>query len=266
MDTPLLEFQQVEIRYDGVPVVRDVSFGVRAGEVACVVGESGSGKSTLLRAAMGLLGSGGEVSGGSILLDGRSLADLSERELRRRCGDDLALVFQDSLSSFVPVRRIGDQLWEGLRAHGDVSREDADLRACKLFERLGLGDARRVLTSYPFELSGGMGQRVGIATALLGEPRVLLADEPTSALDAVARTQVVELLDKVRRELGCAVVLVTHDMRVARALADYVVVLRRGSVVEQGPVREVLDAPREAYTQELLRAAPRLRLPGEGDA
>ena len=263
MDAPVLEFQNVEIRYGGVPVVRDVSFGVSAGEVACVVGESGSGKSTLLRAAMGLLGAGGEVSGGSILLDDQPLADLSERELRRRCGDDLAMVFQDSLSSFVPVRRIGDQVWEGLRAHGDVSREDVELRACELFGQLGLGDARRVLASYPFELSGGMGQRVGIAAALLSEPRVLLADEPTSALDAVARTQVVELLRVARRELGCAIVLVTHDMRVARALADYVLVLRRGLVVEQGLAHEVLDAPRETYTQELLRAAPRLLLSSE---
>ena len=138
-----------------------------------------------------------------------------------------------------------------------------DARACELFERLGLGDARRVLASYPFELSGGMGQRVGIAAALLGEPRVLLADEPTSALDAVARTQVVELLRTVRRELGCGIVLVTHDMRVARALADSVLVMRRGSVVEQGLAREVLDAPCETYTQELLRAVPRLRLSSE---
>lgn len=266
MEAPLLEFRNVEVRYDGVGVVRDVSFGVRAGEVACVVGESGSGKSTLLRAAMGLLGRGGEVSGGAILLDGLSLAELSERELRRLCGDDMALVFQDSLSSFVPVRRIGDQVWEGLRAHDDVSRDEAERRACDLFERVGLGDARRVLESYPFELSGGMGQRVGIAAALLSEPRVLLADEPTSALDAVARAQIVELLGMARRELGCAIVLVTHDMRVARALADYVVVLRRGSVVEQGSARDVLDAPREAYTQELLKAAPRLRLPGEEGA
>lgn len=266
MDAPVLEFQNVEICYDGVPVVRDVSFGVSAGEVACVVGESGSGKSTLLRAAMGLLGTGGEVSDGSIRLNGQSLADLSERELRRRCGDDLAMVFQDSLSSYVPVRRIGDQVWEGLRAHHDVTREDVERRACELFERLGLGDARRVLASYPFELSGGMGQRVGIAAALLSEPRVLLADEPTSALDAVARTQVVELLRTVRCELGCAIVLVTHDMRVVRALADSVMVLRRGLVVEQGLAREVLDAPRETYTQELLMAAPRLRMADEEES
>ncbi len=266
MDAPVLDFQQVDIRYDGVPVVHDVSFGVSAGKVACVVGESGSGKSTLLRAARGLLGTGGEVSGGASLLDGQPLADLSERELRGLRGDDMALVFQDSLSSFVPVRRIGDQVWEGLRAHRDVSRADVEQRACELFGRLGLGDVRRVLASYPFELSGGMGQRVGIAAALLGEPRVLLADEPTSALDAVARTQVVELLRAAQRELGCAIVMVTHDMRMVRALADYVVVLRQGSVVEQGLAREVLDAPRETYTQELLRAAPRLCLAVEEEA
>lgn len=266
MDAPLLEFQNVEICYGGTPVVRDVSFGVSAGEVACVVGESGSGKSTLLRAAMRLLGTGGEVSGGAIRLDGRPLADLSEREMRELRGDDMALVFQDSLSSFVPVRRIGDQVWEGLRAHHDVSREDVERRACELFGQLGLGDARRVLASYPHELSGGMGQRVGIAVALLSKPRVLLADEPTSALDAVARTQVTELLRAARRELGCAIVLVTHDMRMVRALADYVVVLRRGAVVEQGLAREVLDAPRKTYTQELLRAVPRLRIPDEEEA
>lgn len=265
MVAPLLEYRKTTVSYNGFPVVRDVSLEVRPGEVVCVVGESGSGKSTLVRAAMGLLGPGGAVTAGEILLGGVSLANLSARELRKRRGTEISMVFQDSLASFVPVRRMGDQIFEALLAHERVTREESDERACKLFEHLGLRNPPRVLQSYPFELSGGMGQRVGIATALLGHPRVLLADEPTSALDAVARMQVVDLLQRVSDDLGCAVVLVTHDMRVVRRLAHVVMVLREGEVVEQGTADQVLHAPKAAYTHELLDAVPTLRMPeGEG--
>lgn len=265
MDRPLLAYRNVEISYDGVAVVHDVSFDVEEGQVVCVVGESGSGKSSLIRAAMGLLGPGGMVTRGDIWYGGRSLPDLSPRELRALCGHDLALVFQDSLASFAPIRRIGDQAHESLSAHTRITRSESDERAARMFLRLGLDDPRRVLGSYPFELSGGMGQRVGIALALLPEPRILLADEPTSALDVMAQARATELLRQANHELGTAIVLVTHNMGVARALADHVIVLKDGAVQEQGPAGEVLDHPRSPYTRELLGAMPRLEI-GEEDA
>ena len=258
MADPLLEYANVEVSYNGVAVVRDVSFAVMPGEVVCIVGESGSGKSTLVNAAMGQLGPQGCVTRGDIWYQGASIPDLSARDLRRLCGSSLAMVFQDSLASLTPIRRIGDQVYESMRAHRHVTRAECDQLATRMFARLGLDDPERVLASYPFELSGGMGQRVGIAIALLGEPQVLFADEPTSALDAIAQAQVVELLGDVNRNLGTTIVLVTHNMGVVESVADHVLVLKDGRVVEFGEAAQVLRAPAHPYTQELLDATPRL--------
>ena len=263
MTGPLLEYSHVEVSYDGRPVVRDVSFPVMPGEVVCLVGESGSGKSTLVKAAMGQLGGAGQVTRGDIWYAGASIPDMPPRDLRRLCGGDFALVFQDCLAALTPIRRIGDQVHEALAAHRPVTRAESDELACAMFARLGLEDPARVLASYPFELSGGMGQRVGIAMALLSEPRVLFADEPTSALDVIVQAQVVELLRRVNRELGTAIVLVTHNMGVVRALADHVLVLKDGEVVEFGEAARVLEAPAAAYTRELIEATPRVEEAGE---
>lgn len=258
MDAPLLEFDRVEVSYDGRPVTHDVSFRVMPGQVLSLVGESGSGKSTLVKAAMSQLGPRGQVTRGDIWYEGRSLPDLAPQAMRRLCGTDFALVFQDSLAALMPIRRIGDQVYESLSAHGAITRDESDAAAAEMFRTLGLDDPQRVLSSYPFELSGGMGQRVGIAMALLSHPRVLFADEPTSALDVITQAQVVELLARVQRDLGTAIVLVTHNMGVVRRLADQVVVLKQGRVVEQGPVAQVLESPTATYTRELLAAVPRL--------
>ncbi|MBR3225345.1 MAG: ABC transporter ATP-binding protein [Atopobiaceae bacterium] len=263
MTRPLLDFDHVEVSFDGTSVVHDVSFPVLEGEVVCIVGESGSGKSTLVRAAMGQLGKRGCVTRGDIWYEGESLPDLPARRMRQLCGSDFALVFQDCLASLTPIRRVADQIFEGMSAHRKVSREECDRLASEMFERLGLDDSKRVLASYPFELSGGMGQRVGIAIALLGEPRVLFADEPTSALDVIAQAQVVELLARVNREWGTTIVLVTHNMAVVEAVADHVLVLRDGIVEEFGTVQQVLQAPAAAYTRELISATPRLVAEGE---
>ena len=263
MTRPLLEFDHVEVSFDGTPVVHDVSLPVLEGEVVCIVGESGSGKSTLVRAAMGQLGRRGCVTRGDIWYQGESLPDLPVRRMRQLCGTDLALVFQDCLASLAPIRRIGDQVFEGMSAHRKVSRKECDRLALEMFERLGLDDPERVLACYPFELSGGMGQRVGIAIALLGEPRVLFADEPTSALDVIAQAQVVKLLARVNRDLRTTIVLVTHNMAVVEAIADHVLVLRDGVVEEFGTVQQVLQEPAAAYTRELIAAMPRLATDGE---
>ena len=258
MTKPLLEYRDVEVSYNGVPVVQGVSFPVMPGEVVCVVGESGSGKSTLVKAAMGQLGPGGLVTRGDIWYGGRSLPDLSAGDLRRLCGADFTLVFQDCLAALTPIRRIGDQIHEAMAAHRPMAREECDCRACAMLTRLGFDDPARVLESYPFNLSGGMGQRVGLAMALLPDPRILFADEPTSALDVIAQAQVVELFGRMNDQMGTTIVLVTHNMGVVRALADHVLVLKDGRVVEFGDAAQVLEAPAEPYTRELIDAAPRL--------
>lgn len=263
MAEPLLEYSHVDVSYNGLAVVRDVSFPVMPGEVVCIVGESGSGKSTLVKAAMGQLGLNGMVTRGDIWYRGASIPDLPARDLSRLCGSDLALVFQDCLAALTPIRRIGDQVHESMAAHRPLDRATCDTLACEMFAKLGLEDPERVLASYPFELSGGMGQRVGIAIALLSEPSVLFADEPTSALDVIVQAQVIELLQRVNVNLGTAIVLVTHNMGVVRALADRVLVLKDGEVVEFGEAAQVLDAPAADYTRELLAAVPRL-MQGEG--
>ena len=258
MTEPLLEYRNVEVSYNGVPVVHDVSFTVMPGEIVCIVGESGSGKSTLVKAAMGQLGEAGTVTRGDIWYGDASIPDMPPSSLRRLCGSDFALVFQDCLSALTPIRRIGDQVYEGMVAHRSITRAECDDRAMTMLAKLGLEDPARVLESYPFNLSGGMGQRVGIAIALLSEPRVLFADEPTSALDVIAQAQVVELFRKINETLGTTIVLVTHNMGVVRAIANHVLVLKDGALVEFGEAERVLDTPSATYTQELLNAAPRL--------
>lgn len=260
----LLEYAHVDVSFDGVPVVHDVSFPVLEGEVVCIVGESGSGKSTLVQAAMGLIGEHGLVTRGDIRYQGRSLPDLAPDEMRCLRGADLSVVFQDTLASLSPIRRIADQVHESLVAHVPLTRAESDERAAKLFVRLGLDEPERILASYPFELSGGMGQRVGIALALLPNPRILFADEPTSALDVIAQHKAIELIGRANAELGVTVVLVTHNMGIVRAIADHVLVLRAGRVEEFGEAAQVLDAPRSAYTARLIEAAPRIRAIGGG--
>ena len=255
----LLEYRQTDVCYGGVRAVRGVSFTLHAGEILGVVGESGCGKSTLLRAAMGLLGPGGLVTGGKILYRGENLPDLSHRARRRLNGPELGMIFQSAGSSFCPVRRVGDQLYEMMRAHGPMDKRAFRQQAGALLDRLGLEDGPRILNSYPFELSGGMQQRVGIAAAMLLSPGVLLADEPTSALDVTLQKQVVEEMRMVRDTFGTTIVLVAHNLGVIGAMADNVLVLKDGKTVEYGKTGDVLANPQADYTRALLAAVPRFR-------
>ena len=255
----LLSFEHVEISYGGIPVVHDVSFSVKPGEILGLVGESGSGKSTLIKAAMGLLGENGLVTKGDILFDGKNIPDLPEKELRKIRGKKIGMIFQDAGASLCPIRTIGEQIYESMSAHMDISKADAQDRAFTLFEKLHFQDSRRIWDSYPFELSGGMNQRAGIVIAMLMNPAVLLADEPTSALDVAVQKQVVLEMKQLRELFGTAIILVTHDIGVVSAMADTVLVLKDGRKVEYGPARRVLQAPEQAYTKKLLAAVPKLR-------
>ena len=255
----LLRYDGVTIAYNGAPVVHDVSFSLRQGEILGVVGESGSGKSTLLKAAMGLLGPGGVVTRGDIWYKGKNLSDLPEEELRRLSGPELAMIFQHAGASFCPIRTVGAQLYEAVSAHETISEADFSEQAEELLQKLRFEHAERILESYPFELSGGMMQRVGIAAAVLLCPAVLLADEPTSALDVSVQKQAVKEMLLVRELCHTSIIIVTHNIGVVRAMADRVVVMKDGRIVESGDTRDVLEQPREEYTKTLMAAVPRLR-------
>ena len=243
MENKILTYDSVEISFDGEAVVHDVSFSLTPGEILGLVGESGSGKSTLIKAAMGLLGSGGLVTRGDICYMGQNILDISEKEGASLC----------------PIRTIGDQIYESMRAHKKVSRNEAKDRAMELFEKLNFKDSQRVWDSYPFELSGGMNQRAGIAISMLMNPPILLADEPTSALDVSVQRQVVREMLKLRELFGTAIIIVTHDIGVVRAMADTVLVLKNGKMVEYGEAKKVLNHPQDPYTKKLLAAVPRLK-------
>ena len=255
----ILKYEQVDISYNGVKVIKDVSFTVDEGEILGIVGESGSGKSTLIKAAMGLLGNTGLVTRGDIWYKGKNLPDLSVGEIRKLNGPELGMIFQYAGSSFCPIRTVGSQLYESMTEHESVSKAEFRRRASELLEKIGFENAQRILDSYPFELSGGMQQRVGIAAAMLLNPSVLLADEPTSALDVSVQKQVVEEMLLVRRTFGTSIVLVTHNIGVIGAMADKVLVMKDGEMVEYGETQQVLNDPKEAYTRTLMSAVPRLR-------
>ena len=255
----ILSYGSVEVSFDGKAVVHDVSFSLHQGETLGIVGESGSGKSTLLKAAMGLLGKNGMVTRGDIWFQEKDIPDLSRGEMQKICGDKIGMIFQDAGASLCPIRTIGEQIYESITAHKKMSREQAKEKALGLFEKLKFQDGERIWNSYPFELSGGMNQRVGIAIAMLMEPPVLLADEPTSALDVAVQRQVVQEMLSLRELFGTAIILVTHDIGVVSAMADSILVLKEGEVMEYGAAKQVLEAPQNAYTRKLLSAVPRLR-------
>ena len=259
MDRKILTYDSVEISFGGKAVVHDVSLSLEHGEILGLVGESGSGKSTLIKAAMGLLGPDGLVTRGDIRYMDQNILDISEKEKRKIRGAGIGMIFQDAGASLCPIRTIGEQIYESMRAHKKITRSEAKSRAMDLFDKLNFKDSQRVWDSYPFELSGGMNQRAGIAIAMLMNPPVLFADEPTSALDVSVQRQVVRELLKLRELFGTAIVIVTHDIGVVRAMADTVLVLKNGKTVEYGTADRVLDHPQDPYTRKLLEAVPKLQ-------
>ncbi|MGW0760115.1 dipeptide/oligopeptide/nickel ABC transporter permease/ATP-binding protein [Streptomyces sp. NPDC002814] len=239
-----------------VPVVRGVGFSVRSGETLALLGESGCGKSMTAHAVAGLLDPVAEVVGGQVRLSGEDLLTLDARARRRLAGPGLAMVFQDALSSLNPVVTVGTQLAEPFRIHEGMSRRAARARAVELMERVGIPEARARADAYPHQFSGGMRQRLLIATAVALCPRVLLADEPTTALDVTVQAQIMDLLQELRSEQHMALVLITHDLGLAAEHADRVAVMYAGTVVETGPVAEVFAQPHHPYTRGLLESVP----------
>ena len=244
----LLRYDHVDISYNGIPAVQDVSFTLRPGEILGIVGESGCGKSTLLKAAMGLLGSSGMVTRGDIWYKGRNLPDLPARALRKLNGPELGMIFQSAGSSFCPIRTVGAQLYEIMTQHGSATKKEFENCALELLEKLGFEDGRRILRSYPFELSGGMQQRVGIAAAMLLRPGVLFADEPTGNLDSVNGVEVMELLRELNRQ-GTTIIIVTHSQRDA-TYAHRIIRLLDGKIVAEN-INRPLDETSGTNTESV---------------
>nr|WP_269456035.1 ABC transporter ATP-binding protein [Rhizobium quercicola] len=240
-------------------VIDDISFALAVGETLCIAGESGSGKSVTSLAIMGLLPKASlQIAGGSIALQGRELSRLSNSAMRSVRGGDIAMVFQEPMTSLNPVMSIGAQLTEAIREHQGSEGKSAEAVALRMLDAVEMTEPARRLKQFPHELSGGMRQRVMIAMALSCRPKVLIADEPTTALDVTVQAQILKLINGLKREFGASIILITHDMGVVAQMADRVVIMQSGRIIEQGDIVPLFNAPRERYTRELLAAVPRL--------
>jgi oligopeptide/dipeptide ABC transporter ATP-binding protein len=245
-----------------VRAVESVDLDVAAGECLGVVGESGSGKSATFQSVLGILRPPGRISGGRILFEGRDLAAMSERELIAIRGREIAMTMQDALTALNPVLTIGTQIGEVLLAHAAVGTASVSEASLDMLRRVGIPEPEARLKQYPHELSGGMRQRVMIAIALACRPKLLIADEPTSALDVTIQAQILDLIDDLRRELGMAVVLITHDLAIVAERCDRVAVMYAGQVVETGRTEDVVGDPVHPYTRGLIGALPKVDDPG----
>ncbi|MDU4937747.1 MAG: ABC transporter ATP-binding protein [Clostridium sp.] len=240
-----------------VKAVNDVSFKVKKGETVCVVGESGCGKSITAMSIMGLVSKDtGFNDGGEILFEGKDLLKSTDEEMRNIRGKDIAMIFQEPMSSLNPTFTIGFQVMEPLILHEGLDKKTARKRAIGLLEEVGIPRANEIVDCYPHELSGGMRQRVMIAMGLACKPKLLIADEPTTALDVTIQAQILDLMRKIKKDLNTSILLITHDLGVVAEMADYVVVMYAGKVVEEGGVMEIFKNPSHPYTKGLLKSKP----------
>ncbi len=263
MTEPTLEIDRLQVTLGRRPLLRQVSLRVASGEVHGLVGESGAGKSMIGRAVLGLLPEAASVAGGAVRYRGRDLLGASGRERRALLGREIAVIPQDPAVSLNPVRRVGRQMRAVLRLRAGLSAADARARTLAALAEVLIRDPERVAASYPHQLSGGMRQRVLIATAFATEPRLIIADEPTTALDVTVQREILRLIRDLQARHGAAVLFVTHDLGVVAKLCASVTVLRSGRVLEQGATADVLAAPSHPYTRALLAASPRLDRPAD---
>jgi dipeptide transport system ATP-binding protein len=252
----LLNIKNLRVQFGNFPAVDGVDLTLDAGELLGIVGESGSGKSVGMLAVMGLIDAPGVVTADLLQFNGRDLLKLSPRERRALIGRDVAMVFQDALTSLNPSYTVGAQIAEVLKAHLGLSGKAAKQRVIELLEQVEIPDAANRATAYPHQLSGGMNQRVMIAMAIACGPKLLIADEPTTALDVTIQAQIMALLLKLQREQGMGLIMITHDLAIVAEMAQRVAVMYAGQVVETGPVPGLFDAPRHPYTNALLAAIP----------
>jgi peptide/nickel transport system ATP-binding protein/oligopeptide transport system ATP-binding protein len=264
----LLDVQDLTVRFhtqEGIVyAVNGVTYQLHEGETLGIVGESGSGKSVHALAMMGLVPRPpGRIEAGKVLFEGRDLLQLTDDQMRLVRGKEVAMIFQDPMTSLNPVLTVGTQITEALRLHLGMNRDQSRKRAVELLDLVGIPDARKRLDNYPHQFSGGMRQRVMIAMGLSCNPKLLLADEPTTALDVTIQAQIIELVKQLRDEFNMAIIWITHDLGVVAGMADTVQVMYAGRIVERGPTKEVFNDTRNAYTLGLLRSLPRLDRQGE---
>ena len=240
-----------------VPVVDDISFSVYKGEVIGIVGESGCGKSVTSLSVMGLLPHPvGKITGGDIYLNGENLVELSEKQMRKIRGNDIAMIFQEPMTSLNPLFTIGNQLMEAILLHQKMTKKEAFRKSVEMLKLVGLSRAEAIMKEYPYQLSGGMRQRVMIAMALCCSPRLLIADEPTTALDVTIQAQILDLMKSLNQQLGTSILLITHDLGVVAETCQKVIVMYAGKVVEEGDVYTIFQNPKHPYTMGLLKSVP----------
>jgi len=256
----MLKIQDITVKYaqNPQPIIAHFNLELAAGEICSIVGESGSGKTTVIRAVLGCLPGGGAVTDGEILFEDESLLDYSREQWRRLRGTKISMIFQDSGAMINPTRRIGEQFVEYIRTHEQMSKKAAFALGVEMLERMRLPNGDNIMRSYPFQLSGGMRQRVGIAMAMTFQPKLLLADEPTSALDVTTQAQIVRQMLELREQFGTGIIIVTHNLGVAAYMADKIVVMQSGKIIEQGSREQILHQTRHEYTRTLLAAVPSL--------
>lgn len=254
----MLDIKNITISYQGRPTVKNFSMSMKAGEISSLVGESGSGKTTVIRAVLGLLAGGGKVTEGDILFDGKSLLQNTPDQWRRLRGTEISMIFQDSGAMLNPIRKIGNVFTEYICTHEGMSKGEAWKKGVEMLERMRLPNGDNIMRSYPFQLSGGMRQRVGIAMAMTFQPRLLLADEPTSALDVTTQAQIVRQMMKLRDEYGTSIIIVTHNLGVAAYMSDWIVVMKDGEISDSGDREMILHGSHSDYTRKLLEAVPSL--------
>ncbi len=261
--THLLEVKNLQTHFPTraglVKAVNDVSFYIDEGELVGLVGESGCGKSITALSVMRLIASPGKIIGGKILFKGENLLEFSDDKMRGLRGNDIAMIFQDPMTSLNPVYTVGEQIAEALRLHRNLNKKDAWNEAIEAMKEVSIPDPSRRVDDYPHQLSGGMRQRVMIAMALACNPELLIADEPTTALDVTIQAQILELLDELRQTRKLAVLLITHDLGVVAEVADRVCVMYTGRIVEESGVDEIFQKPKHPYTEGLLKSVPKLR-------
>jgi len=243
-----------------IPAVNNVTFHINEGEVLGIVGESGSGKSVTSLSIMGLVPSPpGKITNGTIHLYDKNLLDMSERQMRNVRGNDIAMIFQEPMTSLNPLFTIGNQIIEALSIHNKISKKEARIRSIDMLQLVGLARAEQLMDEYPHQLSGGMRQRVMIAMALICNPKLLIADEPTTALDVTTQAQILKLMKRLNKELNTAIMLITHDLGVVAEICERVVVMYAGEIVEEAPVRDLFHHPKHPYTKGLIQSVPDIR-------
>lgn len=256
----LLSIKNLAVTYGNNPnpTIAGVNLDLAEGEIVSIVGESGSGKTTVIRALLGVLPNTGRVSEGSITFDGQDLLGFSTKDWLDLRGNHIAMIFQDSGNMMNPIQTIGKQFVEFIQLHSTMSKQEAETKAIEMLALTNLPHPEAIMKSYPFELSGGMRQRVGIAMAITFSPKLLLGDEPTSALDVTTQAQIVEELLRINRENKTSMIIVTHNIGVAAHMSDKIVVMKQGAVVEYGTAEEVIRNPQAEYTKQLLNAVPEI--------